>query len=77
MTFSDETQRDVRRRAHGVCECNMAACPHYGRCRSKGVEFHHKKPVASGGTDEPTNCTLMCPSCHQRVHGTAGALGRL
>jgi 5-methylcytosine-specific restriction endonuclease McrA len=77
LTFSDETQRDVRRRAHGVCECTMAACPHFGRCRSKGVEFHHKKAVAAGGTEEATNAQLLCTSCHQRTHGTSGGIGRL
>lgn len=77
MSFSDETQRDVRRRAHGVCECTRDACPHFGRCRSAGAEFHHKKSVEAGGTDEPSNAQFMCKSCHQRVHGNNSAVGRL
>jgi HNH endonuclease len=77
MTFSDDIQRDVRRRAHGVCECTRDACPHFGRCRSSGGEFHRKKSLATGGSDEASNCLLMCKSCHERVHGTSHPIGRL
>ncbi len=77
MAFSEETQRDVRRRAHGVCECTLDACPHFGRCRSKGAEFHSKRADSAGGTDEPSNAQFLCPSCHERLHGTSSGLGRL
>jgi 5-methylcytosine-specific restriction endonuclease McrA len=77
MPFSDHTQREVRRRAHGVCECSLDACPHFGHCRSSGAEFHHKRSEKSGGTDETTNCLFLCKSCHQRVHGTSTDFGRL
>jgi hypothetical protein len=77
MAFSDRTQHDVRRRAHGVCECTLDACPHFGRCRSSGAEFHHKETEDAGGIDEPANCHFLCKSCHQRVHGREGGFGRL
>jgi 5-methylcytosine-specific restriction endonuclease McrA len=77
MAFSDETQVLVRKRAHGVCECTLDACPHFGRCRSRGAQFHHKRAESAGGTDEPTNCQFLCVSCHERVHQSSSGLGRL
>lgn len=77
MAFSEATQLLVRKRAHGVCECTLDACPHFGRCRSRGAQFHHKRAEASGGTDEPTNCQFLCVACHERVHNTRSGLVRL
>ncbi|MGH9019828.1 MAG: HNH endonuclease [Acidimicrobiales bacterium] len=77
MPFSDETQLALRKRAHGVCECTRDACPHFGRCRSRGSEFHHKRAETAGGTDEPTNGQFLCRSCHQRVHGGSSDVVRL
>jgi 5-methylcytosine-specific restriction endonuclease McrA len=77
MAFSDEVQRHARRRAHGTCECTSNGCPHFGRCRLSGTEFHHKRSLESGGTDEVSNCTLLCRACHQRLHGGAGTVGKL
>ena len=77
--FSEATQRLVRQRARGVCECVVDSCPHYGRCRMSGRDFHHKKAIERGGTDDVTNCQFLCASCHQRIHGFGGAdgVGRL
>lgn len=77
MAFDEETQRLVRKRAHGVCECTLDACPHFGRCRSRGAVFHHKRAESAGGTDEPTNGQFLCAACHERVHRSRTALGRL
>ncbi|HEY5104624.1 MAG TPA: HNH endonuclease signature motif containing protein [Acidimicrobiales bacterium] len=77
MTFPDSVQRLVRQRARGTCECTASWCPHYGHCRLPAKEFHHKKPVESGGNDEATNCLFFCKACHGRAHTTSGQLGRL
>ncbi len=77
MAFSEGTQLLVRKRAHGVCECSLDACPHFGRCRSRGAQFHHKRAESAGGTDEPANCQYLCVSCHERVHSAPSGLGRL
>ncbi|HEV2427041.1 MAG TPA: HNH endonuclease [Acidimicrobiales bacterium] len=77
MAFSEETQALVRKRAHGVCECTRDACPHFGRCRSHGAQFHHKRPESSGGTDETANCQFLCAACHERVHAASKGVVRL
>lgn len=76
MAFSDSVQQVVRQRATGICECTRSNCPHYGRCRVKGTEFHHKRSVAAGGDDEVANCQLLCPACHRQAHG-GGVVGRI
>ncbi len=76
MAFSDEVQRAARKRAHGVCECSSASCPHFGRCKAPGTDYHHKRSVSAGGDESVTNCQLLCHPCHQRLHDSGG-LGRL
>jgi 5-methylcytosine-specific restriction endonuclease McrA len=75
--FSESTQRLVRQRASGTCECLSTSCAHYGRCRQAGLEFHHKIPTAKSGDDKPSNCLLMCKECHQRAHIASDTFGRL
>lgn len=29
-----------------------------------GGQVHHRTPLAEGGTDDPANLVLLCPSCH-------------
>ena len=76
MSFPETVQHDARLRAHGICECERENCPHYGRCRVRGKEFHHKKAPGAGGSDELSNCVFICAPCHERVHDTSG-LGRI
>ena len=38
-------------------------------CRSAcGLEIHHKRPRAVGGTHDPDNLCLTCGSCHRATH---------
>ena len=77
MTFPDSVQLVVRRRASGICECSRDTCAHFGHCRVRGTEFHHKKPLSGGGSDDSVNCQLLCKACHLEAHTTADALGQL
>jgi hypothetical protein len=34
--------------------------------------IHHILPRSEGGTDDPSNLTVLCAACHDEVHGIAG-----
>lgn len=34
------------------------------------VEYHHIVPLALGGTNNITNITGLCPTCHKLAHGS-------
>ncbi|HEY4176090.1 MAG TPA: HNH endonuclease [Kofleriaceae bacterium] len=54
-------QRLVWARDKGVCQTPG--------CRSCiGLEIHHIIPRSQGGTNDPSNLTLRCSSCHQAHH---------
>jgi hypothetical protein len=36
--------------------------------RTYALELHHKKPLSQGGPDELENYSLVCKSCHERIH---------
>ncbi|MGB8197840.1 MAG: HNH endonuclease [Acidimicrobiales bacterium] len=77
MSFPESVQRLARQRARGTCECTNSACPHYGHCRLPAKEFHHKKSLSDGGSDELSNCQYFCVACHERAHTATGQLGRI
>jgi len=77
VTFPPDVQLRVRQRASGVCECTRNTCTHYGPCKARGAEFHHKKSPNAGGGDDAANCQLLCKACHLAAHKAADALGRL
>lgn len=33
-----------------------------------GLEIHHIIPCAQGGTNDISNLTLLCPTCHKKAH---------
>jgi 5-methylcytosine-specific restriction endonuclease McrA len=76
VAFPESVELEARQRARGICQCERRTCPHFGRCRVRGAEFHHKRSLTSGGTDELSNCELLCSPCHQRSHAE-GDLGLL
>ena len=76
MAFSEKTKDEAYKRSGGRCECtrqHLGAkdAPHYGgRCpktftRHGSWHAHHKVAVASGGSDNLSNCEVLCVKCHE------------
>lgn len=58
----------VLKKAEGICEgCNHPA-PFVGNDGLPYLEVHHVMPLASHGSDTPTNAVALCPNCHRRCH---------
>lgn len=49
-------------------ECS--ACGWWG----PGLQQHHIKPKAHGGSDHPSNLCWLCPNCHTLVHSGLGTI---
>lgn len=70
MAISEETRRQLYRRAGGKCECTMNNCTHVGRCNKdlgSNWEAHHRTSVAAGGSDALSNLIAMCVICHKNT----------
>jgi hypothetical protein len=80
MAFSDETVKQAWERAGGKCECQRTTHGHVGRCNktlswdSRGRESdwgaweaHHRVSIQSGGSDDLSNCEILCWNCHSRT----------
>lgn len=58
----------ILKTANGTCEgCNSLA-PFTGNDGLPYLEVHHVMPLASHGSDTPTNAVALCPNCHRRCH---------
>lgn len=83
MGFSETVRDQAFSRSGGRCECTrshagIANAPHYGgRCTRTftrhGSQWHahHKTSVAAGGSDNLSNCEVLCAACHEltRTYG--------
>ena len=39
-------------------------------CHAKeNLTINHRRPLALGGTNDPSNLEVLCESCHRRFHG--------
>lgn len=54
--------------AKGVCEGCDRPAPFIGNDGLPYLEVHHVMPLASHGSDTPTNAVALCPNCHRRCH---------
>lgn len=54
--------------AKGVCEGCDNPAPFIGNDGLPYLEVHHVMPLASHGSDTPTNAVALCPNCHRRCH---------
>ena len=43
----------------------------------EGVEYHHRKPLQYGGTNDLNNIYPLCHKCHKEVHRTESEVLRL
>lgn len=72
MAITEQTRKDLYRRAGGRCECTMNVCSHHsGRCShqlSPGWEAHHRTSISAGGHDGLSNLTAMCVTCHKNTY---------
>ena len=71
LAFSEATKQSALLRAGNRCECKRLTHGHKKRCKTRltrrTAEFHHKTAVASGGSDAPSNCEVLCHACHVQV----------
>jgi 5-methylcytosine-specific restriction endonuclease McrA len=77
LTFPESVKQEAKLRGRGVCECTRNTCQHYGPCKARGSEFHHKKLVSAGGSEELTNCQFLCKPCHEQAHSGGYGVGLL
>jgi 5-methylcytosine-specific restriction endonuclease McrA len=58
MAFSEETKKQALKNAGNKCQkCGTPLT-------MSTAEAHHKTAVASGGSDAPSNCQILCHNCH-------------
>lgn len=73
MAFSEATKQAAFERAGGKCECRRLSCNVHTSVYC-GVKLatgrwhaHHKTAVAAGGTDNLSNCEVLCIPCHEKT----------
>jgi 5-methylcytosine-specific restriction protein A len=54
--------------ADGICEGCDDPAPFVANDGLPYLEVHHVMPLASHGSDTPTNAVALCPNCHRRCH---------
>jgi 5-methylcytosine-specific restriction protein A len=54
--------------ADGICEGCDHPAPFIAHDGLPYLEVHHVMPLASHGSDTPTNAVALCPNCHRRCH---------
>ncbi len=50
-------------------KCETPGCNH-----TRFLEIHHLVPRSKGGTNDPTNLSVLCSACHRRIHAHGPAL---
>jgi 5-methylcytosine-specific restriction endonuclease McrA len=80
MAFSEEVVKKAWDRAGGRCECTRSIHGHTGRCNTPlswenrgrdtacgSWEIRHRVSIQSGGTDDLSNCEILCWNCHSKT----------
>jgi len=58
-------KREVHERCNYTCQhCGVQEDP-----KRTTLQVHHIIPRSKGGTNDPSNTTLLCNACHKREHG--------
>lgn len=84
MAFSQTVVDTAWNRSGGKCECTRTSHGHSGRCNKSLIyanrgqdgkvgawEAHHIVSIKSGGSDNLSNCEILCIECHKKT-GTYG-----
>jgi hypothetical protein len=69
MAFSEEVKRDAFARSAGFCECTKSEHRHhFSKCfallTTANLQFHHLTAPSDGGSDDLSNCGVVCHECH-------------
>ncbi len=85
MAFSQSVVDAAWIRSGGKCECTRSSHGHSIRCNktlsydNRGKdgnwgawEAHHKLSVAAGGSDNLSNCEILCIDCHKKTGSYGG-----
>jgi len=68
MAVSEETKKELYKRAGGRCECTMGVCGHNGRCpRSLVPDYWDAHHLNANGPNTPGNLIAMCATCHKNT----------
>lgn len=80
MAFSEQTVMEAWERAGAQCECTRKTCGHESRCAKKlkwenrgkeglpgAWEAHHISAQSLGGSDNVSNCEILCLKCHKNT----------
>ncbi len=75
MVFDMGTMIAAFDRARHRCQCTDSSCKHPGnpescnRTGDQNLEAHHIIPLYDNGPSTLENCMILCPACHDSVHG--------
>lgn len=73
IRFSLESKKIIAAYQGQIGRYGVIICKNCGRVFPLDImEVHHIKPISKGGTDEPSNLILLCPSCNRRLGARKG-----
>jgi 5-methylcytosine-specific restriction enzyme A len=68
LEFSKKTRLEAFVRAGGHCEkCSAYLSP-------GNLEYHHEKECTFGGSNDSSNCIVVCKACHRLITGQRAAV---
>ena len=77
MAFSESIKDEAFKRSGGMCECTRTShLNHTGRCSKiltrYGTEYYHVVSQDAGGTEDLSNCEVLCTICHRQIRSNGG-----
>jgi hypothetical protein len=77
MAFSEGTEEKAFERSRGQCECCRTSHDHDAeRCARTisrhGAEYYHVTSEFAGGSDDLSNCEVLCVACY-KLTGSYGS----
>jgi len=65
--FEDEPRRRLTPAQQKDIVMRAGECLHCHEDDIRLLEVHHIKPFADGGSNNPTNLSVLCPNCHRKA----------